>query len=230
MELKQLWSVIVRRWWLVVIPAVVALALSIGSLKTLVSPPLSYEVTIRFTASQRPNNASSPTENFDRNYTVWLASEYVVNNLASWMNTESFASAIESRLDRDHSIDPGTLRSVIHSDSARSIMTLNIAGLSDPDLLKTVAQAAVDVLQHDPQTYWPEIGTQPIEIVQLDAITPTPVSFPLASRFSGLLRFGIGLAAGVGLAFLAEYLDPTIHDRADVEALGLSVIAEIPRG
>ncbi len=39
----------------------------------------------------------------------------------------------------------------------------------------------------------------------------------------------MGLAAGVGLAVLAEYLDDSIRTRADVEALGLTVLAEIPR-
>jgi len=34
---------------------------------------------------------------------------------------------------------------------------------------------------------------------------------------------------GVALAFLAEYLDPTLRSRAEVETLGWPVIAEIPR-
>ncbi len=37
------------------------------------------------------------------------------------------------------------------------------------------------------------------------------------------------LPTGVALAFLTEYLDPTLRSRSEVEALGLPVIAEIPR-
>jgi capsular polysaccharide biosynthesis protein len=37
------------------------------------------------------------------------------------------------------------------------------------------------------------------------------------------------LAAGVGLAFLLDYLDRSVRDRAEVEALGLTVLSEIPR-
>jgi capsular polysaccharide biosynthesis protein len=37
------------------------------------------------------------------------------------------------------------------------------------------------------------------------------------------------VAAGVGLAVLAEYLDMTIRSREEIEELGLHVLAEIPR-
>ncbi|RMG76312.1 MAG: capsular biosynthesis protein, partial [Chloroflexi bacterium] len=34
---------------------------------------------------------------------------------------------------------------------------------------------------------------------------------------------------GVGLAFLMEYLDPTIRENEEVTAIGLRVIGQIPR-
>jgi capsular polysaccharide biosynthesis protein len=230
MELKQLWMVLVRRWWLIVIPALVALALSLGSLKTLVRPPESYTTAIRFTASQRPSGTPNSAENFDKNYTVWLTSEYIATNLASWMNTESFASAVKAKLDAQNvSIDLGALRGAIHSDSARSVMTLYLQGWPDPEQLKTIAQSAIDVLQHEHQTYWPEVGTQPIEIVALDDITVVPESTPLATRFAGFAKVGIGFIAGLALAFLAEYLDPSVRQRAELESLGFKAVIEIPR-
>jgi succinoglycan biosynthesis transport protein ExoP len=44
-----------------------------------------------------------------------------------------------------------------------------------------------------------------------------------------LIKIMLGLAAGIGLAILTEYLDTTVHARDDVEALGLPVLAVIPR-
>jgi len=43
------------------------------------------------------------------------------------------------------------------------------------------------------------------------------------------LRLLIALAAGIGLAFLAHYLDDRIRSREDLDGLGLPVIGEIPR-
>ena len=51
---------------------------------------------------------------------------------------------------------------------------------------------------------------------------------PLSSRFDPIIRFGLGLAAGIALAFLFEYLDPTLRDRREVEAMGLRVLVEVP--
>jgi len=42
------------------------------------------------------------------------------------------------------------------------------------------------------------------------------------------LRIAVALAAGLGLALLAEYMDPTVRDRDELETIGLSIIGEIP--
>jgi capsular polysaccharide biosynthesis protein len=39
----------------------------------------------------------------------------------------------------------------------------------------------------------------------------------------------LGLALGVVLALLVWYFDPRIRDRADAEAIGLDILAEIPK-
>ncbi len=230
MELRQLWAVIVRRWWLILLPAAVALILTLSSLKAVVAPPVTYSVSIRFTASQVP--PSDPSHTFqDQSYIPWLASEYAITNLAAWMRTESFAREIDSALQaQGKTITLATVCGPIVSDSARSIMTLYLQACNDPENAKLVAQAAINVLQQRNQAYFPQLAAQRTTITPLDAITVAPSSAPITSRLSPLLRIGIGLVAGLALAFLVEYLDPTIHNRREVEALGFAVIAEIPRG
>jgi capsular polysaccharide biosynthesis protein len=213
MELKQLWAVMVRRWWLVLLPAIVALILTLPSLRAAISPPVNYTVTIRFTASQVP--PSDATHSFqDQSYIPWLASEYAINNLATWMRTESFVHEIADRLQaQGKTVDLSAVCSPIASDSARSIMTLYLT-CSNPDDTGLIAQAAIDVLRERSQAYFPQLAAQKTEIIPLDA---------------PLFRVLTGLAAGLALAFLVEYLDPTIRDRREIEALDLPVIAEIPR-
>ncbi len=59
-------------------------------------------------------------------------------------------------------------------------------------------------------------------------MTRVPVSASVTTRFSPLLRIGVGLLVGLTLAFLAEYLDPTVRGRQEIDALNLPIIAEIP--
>jgi capsular polysaccharide biosynthesis protein len=229
MELKQLWAVITRRWWLILIPAIVALLLAIPSLLAMVRPPVTYTVTLRFTASQVPQ--PDKTQSFqDQSYIPWLASEYIVNNLAVWMRTESFAHAISNRLQEQGTpVDVGAVQGAIQTDSARSIMTLEVK-YPDPDMVRQIALSAIEVLREQNQVYFPQLGSQRAEVGTLDAVNVVQVAPPLTTRLGGLFRVLIGLIIGLALAFLAEYLDPAIRDRRDLELLGLPVLGEIPRG
>jgi len=40
----------------------------------------------------------------------------------------------------------------------------------------------------------------------------------------------LALLAGIALAFIGDYLDTSVRDARDAEALGLRVVGEIPRG
>ncbi len=228
MELKQLWAVLVRRWWLIVLPALVALVLTLPSLRQVFSAPPSYQVTVRFTASQIPS-ADSGNNFQDQSYIPWLASEYAVNNLATWMRTQSFAQEIADELAKQGStFDPAAIQGAIATDSARSIMTL-IISWPDADQIQAIGKAAIDVLQNRSQAYFPQFAAQKVVITPQDSVTPVPVSASLTTRFSPLVRVGVGLLVGLALAFLVEYLDPTIRGRMEIEALNLPIIAEIPR-
>jgi capsular polysaccharide biosynthesis protein len=230
MELKQLWAVIVRWWWLIVIPTLVALALTLPSLRNVISPPPGYAVHIRFTASQPPLADSAHTFE-DQSYIPWLASEYAVVNLAAWMRTDTFADEIAKALKAEgHDLPPESVRGAIaNADAARSIMTLYLAW-SNPDEIKLIAEAAITVLREQNQVYFPQFGAQKAVITPLDDVIIVPTAPPITSRLSPLVRVLVGLAAGLALAFLAEYLDPTIRNRRDVEALfDLPVLSEIPR-
>jgi capsular polysaccharide biosynthesis protein len=51
----------------------------------------------------------------------------------------------------------------------------------------------------------------------------------LSSQLNLPLRLGLALAAGLALAFLVDYLDPTVRSRAELEGMGLGVLGEIPK-
>ncbi len=228
MELQQLWAVIARRWWLVLLPAVVALLLSLSALRAMLAPPLVYTVTIRLTASQIPTDDTAKTFQ-DQSYIPWLASEYAVSNLARWMGTESFAREMSDKLSQQGKpIDVGAIRGAIIPDSVRSILSMTLTWPA-PDEIKLLAQAAIDVLRERNGAYFSQFGAKPAAVKPLDAIVVMPAPTPVGTRLGPLVRVMIGLVAGLALAFLAEYLDPTLRNRAEIETLGLPVIAEIPR-
>ena len=63
----------------------------------------------------------------------------------------------------------------------------------------------------------------------IDPPTISLVGPSLRQRLDLPLRTILALVAGIGLAFLLDYLDDTIRGRTDIEALGLPILAEIPQ-
>jgi capsular polysaccharide biosynthesis protein len=227
MELRTLWKIFLRRWWLVAIPAAAALAYALVGYLT--APAAGgFATAIRFTAATPPGDEAGGYE--DSEYYPWLTSEYVVNALTDWVRTSSFAQEVSASLAaRGVDIAAGAIQPAINADNERSVMVLY---LSWPDAaqLASIAEAASDVLEQRSSAFFPQFGEGGVTVVRLDEPAVGPVPPPLSVRLDPLVRLGLGIAAGIGLAALVEYLDPTVRTRAEVEAMGLAVLAEVPRG
>jgi hypothetical protein len=231
MELRTLWKLVKRRWWLMAIPALAALVLTLPSLKNVVSPPVTYSVRVRLSAAAPPEaeieGVTTPYE--DTVYVPLLASEYVVVNMPHWITSDTFAAEVSRVLDEQGTgIPAGNLEGAFFADSFRSILTLYVSW-DDAAEIRDITQAAITVLQTRNQTYFPQFNAVPVEVVALDAIDVVEAAPPITVRIAPLLRIAVGLVAGVALGVLVEYLDNTVYDGADLEALDLPVLAEIPR-
>jgi hypothetical protein len=230
MELIALWQVIQRRWWLIGLPAAVVLVLTLPALADAVNPPPGYEVRVRLTAAAPPDAAGAVPDSAyeDTSYVVWLASEYVAVNLPHWITSDSFAREVAQIVaGQGLDIAASDLVGAFAADSYRSIVTLYVHW-DDAGQIGPIAQAAIQVLRERNAEYFPQFAVSPARVVPLDTLEVAEVAPPLTARLTPLLRLALGLAAGIGLAGLAEYLDRSLRTRRDVEALGLEVLAEIP--
>jgi capsular polysaccharide biosynthesis protein len=230
MELYALWDVVKRRWWLAAIPVIVTVAFAALRYD---APPSTWTVGMRFTAAQAPEpdampDATDPYE--DANYVPWLASEYLVNGLAHWVQTQSFAEAVSETLAAGGvEIDGWALYGAFASDNQRSVMGVYVTW-GDRDQIEAIAAAAVSVLQTRSGEYFPQTAANPITVTPLDAIGVGEVAPSIMSRLKPFWPVAIGVVAGLALAFVVEYLDPTIRAREELEALGIEVLGVVPRG
>ena len=221
MELKQILKVMRRRWWLIAIPSLAALVVAVIGVLNRPTGPAGFASTVRFTGAAPIDEEATTYE--DRALYPWTSSEYVVNALVDWSRTSTFAAEVNARLaDTPYSVAPGSFV----ADNVRSVMTLSITRGS-PEETAAIMQAAVDAMTEEAANYFPQVDE--LEVIPLDDVAVGPVPAPLTNQLDPFIRLGIGLVAGIGLAFIVEYFDPTLHDRADVEAMGLNVLAEVPR-
>jgi len=100
---------------------------------------------------------------------------------------------------------------------------------SDPAILRQMLDVAGQVLAEANDQGLPQLGGEAADLVQMDEPIVNQIPPGITTQLQLPLRIGLALAAGIGLALLVDYLDPTLRGRSEVESLGLPVIAEIPK-
>ena len=223
MELKLIGRILLRYWWLILIPTVVAGIVVAPSLLNRTAASFSnFTTLIIYSAAQEPE-AQPPRDGDYQD--IWLASELAVNALTAWVQTSSFRQEIEAAID-DPSIDLSLLG--VAADNQRSVGQLFLS-YPDAESLAAIAIAAVDVLKTRNRDYFPQVGAAPASVTVLSEPVIVPAPPPLADRFGPVIRVGLGFLAGLALAFLAHTIDPMLRRREEVESLGLKVIGTLPR-
>lgn len=224
MELMLVLRVLLRRWYLVVIPVVIVAALVVPDFLRNRGAVGGYSVTVRYSASQVLEAIPGRDGDFQD---VWLASELAVNAMSDWIRTSSFVDEITTAAAAQNvEINPAALG--VAADNKRSVGQITLS-YPDQAQLQVLINTALNVLKTRAQDYFPQLGGQPAQVTVLDVPTITSAPPPIADRFSPIIRLGLAFLAGVAIAFLAEYLDPMIRRREQVEALGLDVISTLPR-
>lgn len=233
MEVYALWKMIVRRWWLVALPALAAFIFALAVY--IQSPPRGgYATQIRFAAAPPPGvtvvtDEDVPLGYIESRYYPWKAGEFVVDGFAGWVPSTSFAEEVSNMLANDGiTLAPRSLYGHIAADNERSVLTVYL-DWDDPGELETIAEAAVEVVRVRHVDYFPQLAPQGASVSVLDEVIVRPKPPSLGQRLDPFIRFGLGLALGLALALVVDYIDPTIRDRQEVETIGLPVLAEIPR-
>ena len=222
MEFVLLYRILRRRWWLILIPVVIATVLVIPSfLGSGSAVSGGFNTQIRYSAAQEFNLPQRDGDYQD----VWLASELTVNAFTDWIRSNKFREEIQNDLD-DADIDLSLLG--IAADNARSVGVIYLSH-PDADSLETIANTVIKILVSRNQAYFPQLGGDPAQVTILDEPIIASAPPPLTNRFAPLIRIGMALIVGLFLAFAMEYVDPTIHHSDELNKLGLPLLASIPK-
>jgi capsular polysaccharide biosynthesis protein len=218
-------KVLMRRWWLVAIPPLVILALTL--LTTRPAPPVTYQVSMAFSMGISPEPAHNDTYNFDRHYN-WLASEYITQGFSLLIPKGEFAAGVERQLAKRGIALPAPVAGSLRSEYRSSVMTVYV-NWPTAEQAAQIAQGVVDELTENFEAYWPQLKDAESPPARLmDPIVPVPIAPALRDRFDLPVRIVLGLLAGVALAVGWHFLDPAVRGRSELERMGLNVVAEIP--
>ncbi len=229
MELRQIWKILWRWWWLAVIPVVIVAGYVVFKYQ---KPGIAYQVVTRYMAGGEP--APELSADYDR-YHAWLSSEYMARGLANVAETGDFAEAVAKRL--TESGTPTNQRDVqgnIVSDYAESVVVIYLTWGSK-EQIPVVADAISAEIIENGSAYFPQMsGVGPIarrvdNIDGPDDPTIHTLETPLESQLMGpALRLILAAGVGLGLIFLVHFLDPMVRERAEVEQI-VPVLGSVPK-
>jgi capsular polysaccharide biosynthesis protein len=218
-------KVLLRRWWLVLIPPIVIAGLTLLTAKP--APPVTYQVTMAFSMGIPPEPARADVYNFDRHYN-WLASEYITQGFSLLIPKGEFAAGVEKQLAARGITLQAPVAGSLRSEFRSSVMTVYVSWPTAEQAAQ-IAQGVVDELTTNYETYWPQLKDADSPPARLmDTITPVPVAPALRDRFDLPVRIVLGLLVGMALALGWHFIDPAIRGRNELERMGLKVVAEIP--
>jgi capsular polysaccharide biosynthesis protein len=96
--------------------------------------------------------------------------------------------------------------------------------------LNDIAQAITRAMEENSAKYFPQSGEAEAFITMIDTMGPFETSASsLWQRLDLPVRLILALSAGVALTFLLDYLDDSVRGKAELEAMGIAVLAEVPR-
>jgi capsular polysaccharide biosynthesis protein len=224
MELREYWRVLWRRWWLIVGLMLVVL---VASLIFQTQPTPMYQATMRFTIGVSPES-DAERMTMDPLYSAYLASEYIADDFTEIVKSESFAADVSERLASQGIVVPaGSIRGYTVAEKQHRILTMQITW-PDEAQLRAIAEAARLALEEENAKYFRQLGSQGADVFVIDSPSVVPLGVSLKDRLDIPIRVALGLLAGVGIAFLLHYLDDSLHDPAELEALGIGVLGRIP--
>ena len=230
MELREYWSIVRRRWWVVAIVTGVAFlaSASIG-----LRGATAYRTDMRIAISTLPSAVPASQLYFDPTYYSNLNSEYLADDMSEFMHSEAFASEVRRELatGRNLNVDVNTIINSTRTKKTHRFIDVTVTSAT-PEDGKEIAES-ISRLLSDPPRIAQYLAALTAYDTQMRVISPPDTH--RANTIPGLisevgLRTLIGLLIGIALAFLLDYLDTSVRSRDEAEdLLRLPVLGTIPR-
>lgn len=228
MELYQYWAILRRRIWIPIALVLLTLLLSLWQMRPWQPVAPTYAASMRLLVGVLPATGADVAA-YDPRYYGWLTSEYLVDDFTEVVRSRLFAEQVSARLaDQSIEVPAGVIQGSAATGAQHRILTLSFAW-PDAAQLEQIATAAADELNENSAFYFEQLGTEGAGVTLIDPPSVGTVGQSTTDRLQLPLRLLIALLAGIGLAFLLEYLDRSVRDEKDVADAGLTVIGRIPR-
>lgn len=216
LELRAYWTIIRKRWKLVVIIPIIAVIVS-GVLSFFVLKP-KFESETTLLVNQKPSNAQNVQ------YDSIMASQALVKTYSDIIKSNTVEQQVISDLNLPYTVSQLNSMISVTAPDQSEVIQVNVTSVS-PNLSTKIANSLASVFQTKAQSL---MDVQNVQIVD-PAITPAhPVPVKPNKKLNIAIALILGLMVSVGLVFLLEYLDNRLRTEEDVRRyLNLPVLGGV---
>ena len=215
-SINDILKILKRRWKVIMILTLVA-AMASGIISYFVLTPI-YQASTQILVNQKGSNNQLDSNQIRTNVEMINTYSVIVKS-----------PAILEKVIKDHNLGQsvGQLNQkiTINSQADSQVFSLTVQDNN--------AARAAEIANAVTETFQKEIpnimNIDNVSILSKAEVTKNPTPVKPNPQLNIAIAVVVGLMAGIGLAFLLEYMDNTIKDNRDVEVyLGLPVLSSIP--
>ncbi|MBY6037195.1 capsular biosynthesis protein [Fictibacillus nanhaiensis] len=217
-SLKDIAATLKKRWMLIALIAAIAVAVS-GVISYFILTPVyqaSTQILVNQKSSEQPmldvNQVRTNVEMINT-YSVIIKSPTILDKVVEELNLSESSEILNNAI-------------TVSSEQNAQVFNLTVEN-EDPTKAVTIANTIADTFR----TEIPEImNVDNVKILSPAVLKDNPLPVKPKPLLNIAIALVVGLMAGVGLAFLMDYLDNTIKTEEDIQnILQIPVLGVIPK-
>ena len=214
MQLQDYWNIIAKRWWIIMLVAVVAVASAYVYSKS--QQPIFRSSARLYVMPARPD------------YGNVLFISNMVRQYGQLIVTDRFVNAVNEKLNLDMPLP--ALKANIHTSGTSDNLAIQVeVDHPDPGKAQAIVKALTQEFMEDQAARMQNVDrVNRIDVRMYDEPSPSTMIRP-KTKVNVVAGGVLGLVLGAIIGFVLEYLDDTIKNSADVERyVALPVVGNIP--
>ncbi|MFJ7937166.1 YveK family protein [Peribacillus sp. NPDC096622] len=205
-SIKDIFKTLKKRWKLIMLLTLIAALIS-GSISYFLLTPV-YQSSTQILVNQKQSENQLDSIQIKSNIDM-------INTYSVIIKSPAILEKVIDELELDQSVDQLSKKITINSQENSQVFSLMVQD-SNPSKAVEIANTVSETFQKEIKDI---MNVDNVSVLAKAEIKENPSPIKPNPELNIALAVVVGLMAGVGLAFLLEYMDNTIKDEEDIERL-----------
>ncbi|MEY8733667.1 YveK family protein [Peribacillus frigoritolerans] len=205
-SIKDIFKTLKKRWKLIMLLTLIAALIS-GTISYFLLTPV-YQSSTQILVNQKESKNQLDSSQIQSNIAV-------INTYSVIIKSPAILEKVINDLELEQSVDQLSHKITITSQENSQVFSLTVQD-SNPSKAAEIANAVSGTFQKEIKDI---MNVDNVSILAKAEIKENPTPVKPSPLLNIAIAVVVGLMAGVGLAFLLEYMDNTIRDEKDIETL-----------